>query len=447
MVTNTLLTIDMITYEALIVLKNSLAFGNRCLRQFDGQFGNEGAKIGDTLRVRKPIRVTTTTGPAPAAQNTTETFVPVASQTQRNVELSYTTKDTSLALDDFSDRVIKPIMEQLASDMDTDGTAIVASGYNLANTNNYGGQYGGNYAGFFNLATPGAISATLGPKAWTGVDLGSGAGAANTAGQPFYDARARLTEQAAPQADRYCVLSPAAMAATIPNLFALFNPSKDVSDMFNNGVIGTFAGAKFYESQSTNLFTSGTVQANANVNVAINPVSTGFGNSTIQLGRVGNALTVANGDQFVINGLQAVNPLTRLGTGKLQVFTTVIGGTSDATGNLNITVYPPIQNTGQYQTVTANVALGANVVFQGSNNTTTSVNFMYQKNAIAMVVANLADVGGLGAKCVNVTDEDNGMSLRYVEQYSATTDQIIQRLDVLYGWAVVRPELGCRIQA
>jgi hypothetical protein len=447
MVTNTLLTIDMITYEALIVLKNSLAFGNRVLRQFDSQFGNEGAKSGDTLRVRKPIRVQTTTGPAPTAQNTQETFVPVASQTQRNVELSYTTKDTSLALDDFSDRVIKPIMAQLASDIDSDGTVIVAGGYSVANTNNFGGQYGGNYAGFQSLATPGAISGTLGPAAWTGVDLGSGASAANTAGQPFFDASARLTEQSAPNADRFCVLSPAAMAATIPNLFNLFNPSKDVGDMFSEGIIGTFAKAKFYESQTTNLFTSGTRTGNANVNVAVVT-----GATTLTLGRVGNALTVANGDQFVIAGQFAVNPLTRQSTNKLQVFTAVVGGTSDASGNLVLSqVWPALQNTGQYQTVTsASGALpivGANVVWQGGASVTTSANFMYQKNAIALVVANLADVGGLGAKCVNVTDEEDGMSIRYIEQYQASTDQIVHRLDVLYGWAVVRPELGARIQA
>ena len=448
MTTNTFLTNDEITFETLVILKNELAFGNRCLRKFDGSFGVDGAKIGDTIRVRVPPRYTTTTGSAPAAQNVTETNKVLALQTQRNIFLSYTTKDLALAMDNFAENIIKPQMEQLASDIDSDGTLAVVSGYQAANVNNYGGQYGGQLPGFQGLATPGTISGTLGPKAWTGVDLGSGSSTPNTAMQPFFDAKVRLDNQAAPIGERYAVLSPAAHAATAVNLATLFNPQMAISDQYEKGIIGMLAGAKFYVSQSTQLFTSGAWTNNANCNVAINPVANGTGNTQITVGFGGTTgNVVANGDQFVIVGVHEVNPLTRQSTGKQQIFTVTTGGTTNATGQVVLSIYPPLQNSGAYQTVDSNVAISVNVTFQGTSATATAVNFMYNKNAIALGVAPLADVSNYGAQCYVASDEDDGLSLRFIKQYQASTDQVSDRVDILYGWSVVRPELGCRIQA
>lgn len=446
MVTNVLLTIDEITYESLRVLKNKLGLGNRVLRKFDSSFGIEGAKIGDTLRVRKPPRYQTTTGAAPAQQATTETFVPVSAATQRNVLLSYSTKDYALALDNFSDNIISPSMAQLASDVDTDGTLAVTNGYTVANSTNYGGQYGGTYAGFFNLATPGKISGTTGPAQWTGNSLGSSANSVQTALQPFFDASARLTEQAAPKEDRYAVLSPSAMAATIPFIATNFNPSAQISEAFSQGIVTMAAGASWFESPSTQLFTSGNWAGNSsgNGNVA---VSSSNGDQILAVGRVGNANTWNPGDQFVVAGVGAVNPLTRQGTGFLQVFTVTANATSNATGNVTLSVYPAIQPNGQGQTINTAPVAGANVTWLGTPATPTQANFMYQKDAVALVVANLADVGGYGAECTMADNEDDGMSIRIVTQYQGLTDQIVRRVDFLYGWGVVRPELGCRIQA
>ena len=53
---NTLLTISMITREALRVLENNLTFTKGVNRQYDSRFGVEGAKIGTVLNVRKPPR-------------------------------------------------------------------------------------------------------------------------------------------------------------------------------------------------------------------------------------------------------------------------------------------------------------------------------------------------------------------------------------------------------
>ena len=46
-----------------------------------------------------------------------------------------------------------------------------------------------------------------------------------------------------------------------------------------------------------------------------------------------------------------------------------------------------------------------------------------------------------------VSDPQLGMSIRMIRDYDITTDKFPCRLDVLFGWAALRPELACRIQS
>jgi P22 coat protein - gene protein 5 len=448
MVTNTELTIDMITEEALIILKNSLGLGNRCLRQYDESFGMEGAKIGDTLRVRVPVRYVSTTGPAPAAQNFTETYKAVAAQTQRNVILNFNSKDLALAIDEFSERVIEPAVVQLSSDIDTDGTTVATSGYTIVNNGYVTANYAGAYAGFMGCVTQGGYTSNGTPVAWTGASIGSGSvGGQGTpqgnASAAFFNAQARLTEQAAPTRERYTVISPAAAAAAIPNLYTLFNPTATVSKMFEDGMIsGSFAGAETYQSPSVQSFLSGNwTNSGAATNVATAVVS---GATSVTVQGIGNNANVNAGDQLVIAGIFSVNPVTRMGN-QLQVFTAVGAAQANATGVVTLNVYPAIANSGAYQTVSALPQVANAVTFLGTSATSTSANFMYEKNAIALVVAPLSEDLD-GAKVSRASSEEDGLSIRFVSQYQASSDIVVKRLDILYGWAVVRPELGCLIK-
>lgn len=56
---NSLLTIQMVTQEALRVLENSLAFSKVINRQYDDKFFTtfEGAHVGMTVNARKPLRL------------------------------------------------------------------------------------------------------------------------------------------------------------------------------------------------------------------------------------------------------------------------------------------------------------------------------------------------------------------------------------------------------
>lgn len=435
------LTNDVITYEALRVLENQLGIGNRCIRTLDDNFGVDGAKQGNTLRVRKPPRVTSTTGPVYANNSPQDEFAVLQTSTQVQVSFGFTSADLALSIDDFSGRYVKPTMVKMASDIDALGVTAAVSGYTVSNVTSFGGQYGGSYAGFFNLATPGAISAVTGPKSWTGNVLGQGATSIATALQPYFDAGARLDEQAAPTEDRYVVLSPSATAFTVPQLFLSFNPQSQISDAFKKGIIGEVGGFEFYKSQNIPIITSGTWTNNANVNVA-----SANGDTTLTV-NLASGKTVVAGDQFVVAGVNSINPINYIGTGFQQVFTVTAGATANAAGAIVVPVYPPIQAGTAKQTINALPAQGANVVFMGTSNTSTQACFAYQKGALALGVAPLATDMGASAAVSSAKSAGSGLAIRYVDQYQGLTDQRIRRFDILVGWGVVRPELGCKILA
>ena len=79
---NNLLTIDMITLKALEILENELVLTRTVNRQYDDRFANEGAKIGDTLRIRLPDRTLVTDGAVLQAQAVTQQYTNLTVSTQ-----------------------------------------------------------------------------------------------------------------------------------------------------------------------------------------------------------------------------------------------------------------------------------------------------------------------------------------------------------------------------
>ena len=407
---NTLLTDDIITNEALAVLRNQFVLASRALRPVDDLFGQTGMKAGDTVRVRVPVRYTSATGAAVNKQNSTETNTNIQ-LIQRNIGMGFSSKDRTLSIDDFSSRFIAPAMAQLASDIDQDGFAL----FYKAN----------------NLVTPGAYTAGI-PAAFTGADVATL--------RPFLDAGARLDEQAAPRDDeRYVSLSPSANAGVVDGLKALFQDATEIAAQYKRGLMGVGAGFQWAVSQCMPTFTCGT---RTNVTPIINGNQTG---SSILMSGAGNTLTATQGDQFTIGGVYAINPLTRLATNKLQVFTVQALATSTAGGALTVTVSPAINITAPNQTVSAQAGTGATVTWIGAASTVTDVNMAWHKNSFMVAFCQLtSDLSGADASVAS--DPESGISVRLVKQYNAETDEQVTRLDVLYGWQLVRPSLCVRIQ-
>src|SRR5215469_3720209 len=110
----------MITREAVRLWKNSNAFIQNVDMQYDDSFAVSGAKIGSSLRIRLPNDFTVTTGPALDVQDTSEQSTTLVLATQKHVDVAYSLADRTLSLDDYSRRVLAPMVNNLAGQVAVD---------------------------------------------------------------------------------------------------------------------------------------------------------------------------------------------------------------------------------------------------------------------------------------------------------------------------------------
>jgi hypothetical protein len=150
------------------------------------------------------------------------------------------------------------------------------------------------------------------------------------------------------------------------------------------------------------------------------------------------------GDIITIAGVFAVNRITKQSTGELRQFAVTA---TVAAGATSVPIYPAIVpavggNAVQYQTVTASPANGAalNPVAQLPANATYRKNFAYAPEAVTLATADLEMPKGVHEVA---REEFDGVSMRMVTDYFIGTDQLITRLDVLYGYLWIRPEWAC----
>jgi len=411
---NNLLTISKITNEALMVLENELTFTSEVNREYDDQFAVTGAKIGNTLNVRRPGRFIGTTGPALNVEDFNETSVPVTLSTQFHVDTQFTTQDLALSLDMFSDRVLKPAIAAIANKIDFDGLSMAKN-----NTANIVGTAGTPPTGLITYLT----------------------------GQAYLD-----SEGAPRDGRRSCIIEPFTSATIVDSLKGLFNPQNQVSTQFQKGLMGRDSGGmnwKMDQNVVNQTFGNYTGTLTTNTSTFTGSLSTGWAStSTITL--VASAgLTLNQGDVIQIAGVYAVNPQSRAayGSGKLRNFV-VTATTSVATSpGTQVTVSPAIITGGQFQNVTVTATSATAVVTPFANSGEVSPqNIIMHRNAFTLATADLELPDGVHF-AGRASDKELGLSIRVVRQYTINNDSIPTRLDVLYGWAPLYPELACRVAA
>ena len=395
---NSLLTIDMITRKSLEILENNLVITRNVNRQYDDSFAVEGAKIGSTLRIRLPDRALVTDGAALQVQDDNEQFTTLTVSSQKHIGINFTSAELTMQLDDFAERVLKPRISQLASTVDAD----VANAYRLI----------GNTVG-----TPGVAPATA---------------------LVLLQAQQKLNENAATMSPRYATVNPAANAALVNGLSGFFNPTDVISRQFKNGMMGeqVLGYEEVNMSQSIKVHTCGTRAATGTVTAA---AVTAEGATTLTL-TVGSGETINPGDVFTIAGCFAANPQTRESTGSLFQFVAI--SSSTVTTTATVTVAPIYSAGNALCTVVSLPASGQAVVFTGAAGGSFPQNLVYHRDAIAFATADLLLPQGvdMASRAVH-----NGISLRVVRQYDINNDRMPCRVDVLYGYNTIRPQMGCRI--
>jgi P22 coat protein - gene protein 5 len=402
---NTLLTISMITREALRILENNLAFTKRINRQYDDKFAIEGAKIGYVVNARKPVKYIVSTGQALQLQDSTETQVPVALTTQDHVDFQFSSADLKLSIDDFGDRFVQPAVSALANKIDYNGLQLYKQVYNAVST-----------LDLTPPVTPIATPTQLLVYLLAGVMLDNNA--------------APMDEQ------RHLVITPKMQAYIVDALKTLFQQANAISSQYMKGQMGTAGGFQWSMDQNCPTHVSGIYTTTGTVAAGLS------GASIASTGWTGAALKA--GDIVTFAGVFSVNPQSRVSTGQLQQFTLTTGTGSATAPTLNIS--PPIIATGPLQNVSNATTAGAVAVLTPAAGSSNPLGLAFHRDAFTLVTADLPLPKGTDMAS-RVSDKQLGMSLRIVRDYDITTDQFPCRIDVLYGWATLRPELACRVYA
>lgn len=405
---NTLLTINMITREAVRLWKNSNNFIKHIDTQYDDSFAKTGAKIGTALRIRLPNDYTVRTGAAASVQDTAEQSITMPLATQKGVDVSFSSADRTMSLDDYSKRVLAPMVTVLAGAVANDVMSGVEGGISNfeANTDASG-----------NVLTPTA--------------------------ETWLNAGARLDLTSAPRGNRKIIMDSLTQARTVSSLSGLFNPVRQIGDQYETGEMQQALGFDWYMDQTVLKHTTASYTASgspATVCTTVNGAS-----------QTGSAITVAAitgglaaGDIVTFETTNGVNRITKQTTGQLMQFVVT---SAVATGGTSIPIYPALTpavggSSVQYQTVDVSPANGDDVRVVTLSGVVYRKNFAYAPEAVTLASADLEIPKGVHEAAREAFD---GVSMRMVTAYNVATDQFITRLDILYGYKWVRPEWACVI--
>lgn len=406
---NSLVTPTWYTKEVARILVNNLKFAANVNRTYDDAYVQAGAKVGYTVNARLPQRFTVTEGQALQTQGINDQYAPITLTHQKNVAYSWSTASMTQEIEAVRERYVKPAATALANVIDYDGLNTVFTDV------------------YQSVGTPGTTPSS---------------------NLTYLQAGAKLTNSATPSDGRVAVLDPTSMVTLANANLALFNPTAQISEQYREGQFASRALGvnEWYEDANVAKFTTGSYTTSTPLINGANQT----GSSLVTDGWASSAATLNKGDIFTIAGVYGVNPVSYASTGALQQFVVTATTTSSGVDMAALPISPSIITSGQFQTVTASPADNAAITVVGAGASTmtatvTSQSLLYHPDAFALVMADLHRPQS-GAEATTVRSKELGVSIRMVQQYQIGTDSEPTRLDVLYGWATLRPTLACRVQ-
>ncbi len=395
---NTSLTTDLITREALRVAHEKLSFLGTINREYDSSFAGAGGKHGSTLRVRKPVQYTRRTGSRVMdIQDSLETSSTITVATQDGVDMRFNSAELTLDIEDFSQRYIVPAVSQLVAGIEGDMISQFTKDiYNVVGT----------------AGTPPADLAALGA------------------------ARARLNQQLAPKdGQRFVQMDSVTMGGMVNGLKGLFQDSAQIKEAMREGFYGRLAMADLYENEKV-----WTMPNSGDVAGTLDTYTVVEGDTDLTV--TGFSAAPVAGMVFTIAGVYDCHPETKAAYSHLKQFVV----TSATTTVINFS--PAIRISGARKNVST--ATGADIspsttaaiTFVGSASTNYQQSLMYHKDAFTFVTADLPIMDD-AAKCVRRTQD--GLSLRVWQGSDIRNDEMLTRIDILYGGLTLRPEWAVRI--
>lgn len=413
---NTLSVIDMVTREALRIAHEKLTFIGTVDRSYDSSFAKTGAKIGDTLRVREPNQYVRRKGSRVMdVQDQEETTQNVVVATQDGVDMKFNSAELLLSIDELSRRYIDPAVSVMVSGVEGDMLDSVTKDVYQ-------------------------VTGTAGTVVGTSGDIGA-----------ISDARAKLNQQLAPKdMNRSVQFDSPTMGQIVNGTQALFHDGSQIKEAFREGFIGRNAMATWFENEKTLAHTNG---SDADVAWAVDDttrLATGdaaVGNSVNVLNFDAQGTVAASvGTVFTIDAMFDVHPETKIAYSHLKQL--VITAAATPSGNQgDITFAPPLVVSGAKQNISTSDGTFAILedeatIQHGAASAVLQQNLMYHKEAFTFVTADLPIMDD-GIRCVRRVQD--GLSIRCWQGSDIRNDELLLRLDILYGFKTLRPEWACRI--
>lgn len=400
---NTLVTIDMVTREALRIAHEKCQFIGTVDRQYDDSFAKTGAKIGSALKVRKPNQYTRTTGSRVMdVQDQSELTSTITVATQDHVDMRFNSAELALSIDELSKRYIEPAVSVLVSGIESDFLAYATKAtYQVAGTAG---------SGITSLSTPGA-------------------------------ARAKLNQALAPKdGNRAIQMDSVTMGALVNGVAAYFAPNNEIGKQYREGLVARTSMADYYENERIWTLTN---SADVTCTMAAAAAVTDGGNSMTMASL---SVAPATGAVFTVPGVYDCHPETKAAYPHLKQFTVTAGTTTIQTVSPTIYLTGPRKNvcssTGADLTTASFDGTNLVPVFVGAASTSYPMPLMYHKEAFQFVTADLPLMDD-AAKCVRRVQD--GLSLRVWQASDIRNDELLMRIDILYGMAALRPEWACRL--
>jgi len=415
---NTFLTPDVIAREALLILENNIVSPQLMSTSATSDF--TGAKVGDTIRVRRPAFFGVDTFSRNSGSPNTEVIIQDAFENSVNlviekhfdVSFEVSSKELALAVDDFNERLLQPAMSALSQKIDQ---------YALTKIANLGGVYTGNA-----YAAPNTLTTIAGIVE-------------------------KMNKQNIPMSNRKLLVSPA-MQTALYNIEAFtradFRGGGYVSPV-QEATLGKFMGMDVMMSQVLPQHSAGTaltVPLSDLVGAINNVAGYNEGATTIAIDGLANA--TLNTDDGINVG-DTISITYSDGVVRDHVVTTaaaVSGGGAVAALNIFPGLYGVVTSApGSSGNRPVVVADNAVITLTGGSNAapTYTMGAAFHPSAFQMVFVPQPNPMGPGTSSPTVNY--NGMSLRVLQSYDHVKKRDLISVDCLVGVAAVDGRLGVRV--
>lgn len=402
---NSFKVVDMVTREALRIAHEKLSFIGTIDRQYDDSFNKTGAKIGQTLRVREPNQYKRRQGSRVMdVQDQAESTQTITVATQDGADMRFNSAELAQsvnsdgAFDALSKNYIEPAVASLVSGIEADMLAYATKAtYNLSGT------------------------------AGTAINSLTAIGAA----------RAKLNQQLAPMDNRFVQMDSVSMGTLVAGVSSYFNDQKSISDQYKEGFVKRTGMATFYENDRVwTMPNSADVAGEINGGTLTSGITTltvdGFSAAPV----AGMVFTIGSGSGET--GVYDVHPETKAAYSHLKQFTV----TSATTTSITFTPAIIYDTTNPKQNCSGAPADNADIVFVGAASSNYLQPLMYHKEAFQFITADLPLMDDAN-KCVRRVQD--GLSLRVWQASDIRNDELLMRIDILYGMAALRPAWACRM--